>query len=103
GFHLVRYDNRAVGLSTKFAHVEPEFGRLIAALRAGEEPDVPYLLSDMAADGIAVLDALGVERAHVFGMSMGGMIVQTMAIEHPDRLWSVTSVMSTTGDRSVGQ
>ena len=54
GRFVIRYDNRDVGLSTKFAHVEPEFGRLIAALRAGEEPDVPYFLSEMAADGMAV-------------------------------------------------
>ncbi len=103
GFFTIRYDNRDVGLSTKFADVTPDLGAVITALRAGETPDVPYLLSDMAADGVAVLDALGVDRAHVMGMSMGGMIVQTLAIEHADRLRSVTSIMSTTGDRSVGQ
>lgn len=83
GFHVVRYDNRDVGLS-------------------GDGP-VGYGLTDMAADGLAVLDAIGVGRAHVWGTSLGGMIVQTMAIEFPDRLASVTSVMSTTGDRDVGQ
>lgn len=83
GFHVVRYDNRDVGLS-------------------GDGP-VGYGLTDMATDGLAVLDAIGVGRAHVWGTSLGGMIVQTMAIEFPDRLASVTSVMSTTGDRDVGQ
>ena len=62
-----------------------------------------YLVSDMAADGIAVLDAIGVERAHVMGLSMGGMIVQRMAIEHPDRLSSMTSVMSRTGEPGYGE
>jgi pimeloyl-ACP methyl ester carboxylesterase len=83
GFRVVRYDNRDVGLS-------------------GDGP-TGYTLGDMAADGIAVLDAIGVDRAHVWGTSLGGMIVQTMAIEHPNRLLSVTSVMSTTGDPDVGR
>jgi pimeloyl-ACP methyl ester carboxylesterase len=103
GFFTIRYDNRDVGLSTKFADVTPDVGAVVAALRAGETPDVPYLLSDMADDALAVLDALGVDRAHILGVSMGGMIVQTAAIEHADRLISVTSIMSTTGDRSFGQ
>ena len=66
-------------------------------------PEVPYRLSDMANDAIAVLDTLGVERAHVLGMSMGGMIVQQMAIDHARRLSSMTSIMSTTGDPDVGR
>jgi pimeloyl-ACP methyl ester carboxylesterase len=103
GFFTIRFDNRDVGLSTKFADVRPDLPSVVAALQAGETPTVPYSLSDMAADAVAVLDSLGIDRAHVLGQSMGGMIVQTLAIEHPDRLWSVTSVMSTTGDRSVGQ
>jgi pimeloyl-ACP methyl ester carboxylesterase len=64
---------------------------------------VPYTLSDMADDVVAVLDDLGVGQAHVMGLSMGGMILQTLAIEHADRLLSMTSVMSTTGDLDVGQ
>jgi pimeloyl-ACP methyl ester carboxylesterase len=64
---------------------------------------VPYTLSDMAADGIGLLDHLGIDRAHIVGNSMGGMIVQTMAIEHPERIASVTSVMSSTGDPRVGR
>ena len=83
GFHVVRYDNRDAGLS-------------------GDGP-TGYRLSDMAADGIAVLDAVGVEQAHIFGVSMGGMIVQTMTIEHPDRVLSLTSMMSNTGERQYGQ
>ncbi|QGG96841.1 alpha/beta fold hydrolase [Actinomarinicola tropica] len=103
GFFTIRYDNRDVGLSSKFAEVRPDLGAVVAALKAGEEPPVPYLLSDMAADAAAVLDALEVEAAHVLGVSMGGMIVQTMAIERPERMLSLTSIMSTTGDRSVGR
>jgi pimeloyl-ACP methyl ester carboxylesterase len=89
GYFVVRYDNRDVGLSTKSSERTP--------------PDAPYLLSDMALDGLAVLDELGIQRAHVFGASLGGMIAQTMAIEHPERLLTLTSMMSTTGDPDVGQ
>jgi pimeloyl-ACP methyl ester carboxylesterase len=64
---------------------------------------VPYKLTDMAADAVGLLDHLGIERAHIAGASMGGMIVQTMAIEHPERVATMTSIMSTTGDLSVGQ
>jgi pimeloyl-ACP methyl ester carboxylesterase len=103
GFHVVRMDNRDVGLSTHFSDVTPDLGGLIAALTSGEPGEAPYTLSDMAADVVAVLDALGVERAHVMGLSMGGMIVQTLAIEHPERLRSLTSVMSTTGEPDVGE
>ncbi|MEP7046139.1 MAG: alpha/beta fold hydrolase [Ilumatobacteraceae bacterium] len=91
GFRVVRYDNRDVGLSSKFEGAPVD------------ENGAAYSLSDMAADGIAVLDDMGVEHAHVMGLSMGGMIVQTMAIEHPDRLLSMTSVMSRTGERGYGE
>jgi pimeloyl-ACP methyl ester carboxylesterase len=103
GLFVVQFDNRDVGLSTKLdgQHVSP--AAVLKALLAGEPlPPVPYTLSDMAADGIGLLDHLGVERAHIVGNSMGGMIVQTMAIEHPDRIASVTSIMSSTGDPRVG-
>ena len=83
GFHVVRYDNRDVGESTCFDS-PVDVGALLAARSAGETPDVPYLLGDMA-DAVGVLDHLGIDTAHVFGVSMGGMIVQTLAIEHPDR------------------
>jgi pimeloyl-ACP methyl ester carboxylesterase len=69
----------------------------------GRTPTVPYVLADMADDAVAVLDDLGIDRAHVMGLSMGGMIVQQLAIAHPERLRSLTSVMSTTGDPDVGQ
>jgi pimeloyl-ACP methyl ester carboxylesterase len=100
--HVVCFDNRDVGLSTKLtAQVQPM--QVLKAIRAGGPlPDVPYTLSDMAADGIGLLDHLGVQRAHIAGMSMGGMIVQTMAIEHPTRVASLTSVMSTTGHPDYG-
>ena len=101
GFHVVRYDNRDVGESTCFDS-PVDVGTLLAARSAGETPDVPYLLGDMAAGAVGVLDHLGIDAAHVFGVSMGGMIVQTLAIEHPDRVATLTSVMSTTGDLDVG-
>jgi pimeloyl-ACP methyl ester carboxylesterase len=103
GYRVIRLDNRDVGLSTKFASDPPDLGGVVAALTAGEPPKVPYTLSDMAGDAVAVLDHLGIGQAHVVGSSMGGMIVQTMAIEHSDRLLSMTSVMSTTGDPDVGR
>lgn len=103
GLHVIRYDNRDVGLSTHFHDFDMDLPTFFRAMRAGDRPEPPYAMSDMAADGIAVLDAVGVERAHVMGLSMGGMIVQLMAVEHPDRLISMTSVMSTTGDPDVGR
>jgi pimeloyl-ACP methyl ester carboxylesterase len=103
GHFVVRYDNRDVGLSSKFSEARPDVVKLVRDLADGRAVDVPYRLSDMAADGLAVLDDLSIDRAHVMGVSMGGMIVQTMAIEHPDRLLTMTSVMSTTGDPDVGQ
>jgi pimeloyl-ACP methyl ester carboxylesterase len=84
GFHVVRFDNRDVGLSTKCA-------------------DVDYTLADMADDAAAVLDAVGVDKAHVMGCSMGGMIVQRLAIDHPERVLSMTSVMSRTGEPGYGE
>jgi pimeloyl-ACP methyl ester carboxylesterase len=103
GFFVIRFDNRDVGLSSKLDDFTPHPRDVTAALREGREPDVAYRLSNMADDAVAVLDALGVERAHVLGVSMGGMIVQQLAIDHADRLISMTSIMSTTGDRDVGQ
>ncbi len=102
GFRVVRYDNRDIGLSTKFeAYGVPDLGALTARAMAGEKIPAPYYLADMARDGIALLDALGIDKAHVVGVSMGGMIVQTMAIEHAPRLASMTSIMSTSGRRGL--
>lgn len=103
GFFAIRFDNRDVGLSTKFDDVSPQYRSALEALRDGQPVDTPYRLADMADDAVAVLDALGIEQAHVMGLSMGGMIVQQLAIDHPEHLLSVTSVMSSTGDRDVGQ
>ena len=103
GFFVIRFDNRDVGLSTKFADFAPDLAKVVKARKEGVVPALPYTISDMATDGIAVLDAARVARAHVVGFSMGGMIVQAMAIEHRDRLATMTSVMSSTGDADVGQ
>lgn len=105
GFYVIRHDNRDCGLSTKSDGPPPDPAALMGRIAAGEDvsSDVPYTLSTMSDDAFGVLNHLGIETAHIAGASMGGMIVQTMAIEHPERLRSVTSIMSTTGDRSVGQ
>ena len=102
--YVIRFDNRDCGLSTKLDGAEASPQATLAALLSGTElPDVPYTLSDMGNDGIGLLDALGIEQAHVAGASMGGMIAQTMAIEHPDRILSLTSIMSSPGDPLVGK
>lgn len=103
GLHVIVFDNRDVGLSSATPGTPPKLAEVTASLAAGEPPPVPYTVSDMAADTVGLLDHLGFERAHVLGMSMGGMIAQTVAIEHPERVASLTSVMSSTGDRSVGR
>ncbi|MCB2088269.1 MAG: alpha/beta fold hydrolase [Sphingomonadaceae bacterium] len=98
GFHVIRYDNRDVGLSQKFHGLRPPgVVRAMLMKRLGLTPRVPYSLADMASDGIGLLDALEIERAHVVGASMGGMIVQHMGFSHPERVASLTSIMSTTG------
>lgn len=105
GHFVIRFDNRDCGLSTKLDGVAVDTGAVIAAALAeqGEVPPVPYTLSDMAADAIGLLDHLGIERAHIAGASMGGMIVQVMAIEHPHRVQSLISIMSQTGEPEYGQ
>lgn len=99
GFRVIRLDNRDAGRSDRIPARSP--GRLRQAL-ARPRPDA-YDLTDMAADAIGVLDHLGVERVHLVGMSMGGMIAQTVAARHPHRVTTLTSVFSTTGHRRVGQ
>lgn len=102
GLHVIRYDNRDVGLST---HIDADGGDLMEAFAtavSGGDVGAPYTLSDMASDGVSLLVELGIESAHVAGSSMGGMIVQAMAIDHPQRVLSMTSVMSTTGEVGFG-
>lgn len=98
GRHVIRFDNRDCGLSTKLDGQAIDLAVLMAAGADGVTPPVPYDLSDMAADAIGLLDHLGIESAHIVGASMGGMIVQTIALEHPSRVRSMTSIMSTTGE-----
>lgn len=102
GLHVIRFDNRDVGLSTHLDTEVPNVMEAFAAVVAGGEIHAPYTLSDLAADAVGLLDGLGIDGAHIFGSSMGGMVVQTMAIEHPAKVRSVTSVMSTTGEREFG-
>ena len=102
GFRVIVLDNRDVGLSSWFDHVDLDVMAEFAKVFDGDVPGSAYTLTDMAADTIGLLDGLGIEQAHVAGLSMGGMIAQTMAIEHPERLRSLTSVMSTTGEVGVG-
>ena len=102
GLRAIRFDNRDVGLSQKFTGV-PNIQEIAATLMRGEKPNVPYTLDDMAADAVGVLDHLGVERAHVVGASMGGMIGQLVAADYPQRVLSFTSIMSTTGNPTLPQ
>jgi NAD(P)-dependent dehydrogenase (short-subunit alcohol dehydrogenase family)/pimeloyl-ACP methyl ester carboxylesterase len=99
GFRVIRFDNRDVGRST-FVDAPPP--TRAQQLRARPRPDA-YDLGDMAEDAAGLLDVLGIERTHVVGMSMGGMIGQTLAARHPDRVLTLTSIFSTTGHRRVGQ
>jgi pimeloyl-ACP methyl ester carboxylesterase len=99
GRYIISFDNRDVGLSTHFDGVEVDIDAITAAAATGGSmPHVPYTLSDFAADAVGLLDHLGIAKAHIAGSSMGGMIVQTIAINHPDRVLTMTSVMSTTGE-----
>ena len=99
GFWVIRFDNRDSGHSTKISAPVPNLPRAMLGLRV----EVPYLLGDMADDAFGLMDHLGVEAAHVVGASMGGMIAQTMAIKRPERVLSLTSIMSTTGERRAGR
>ena len=99
GFRVIRYDNRDVGLSQKFDGVKaPGLVKMTLLSKIGFTPKVPYTLADMADDGVGLLDALGIDRAHIVGASMGGMIAQHVAARHPDRCLSLTTVFSTTGN-----
>jgi len=103
GFKVITFDNRDIGLSTKIDAAPPTKTQSAMFSISRRFAKSAYLLSDMAKDAVGLLDALNIERAHVVGMSMGGMIAQTMAIEHPSRVRSLTSIMSTTGNPRVGR
>lgn len=98
GFHVIRYDNRDVGLSTRTEGPDPD----LAAVMTGDTSSATYRVDDMADDAAGLLDALGIDKAHIVGASMGGMIAQAIAIRHPEKTASLCSIMSTTGDRTVG-
>jgi pimeloyl-ACP methyl ester carboxylesterase len=100
GLQVIRFDNRDVGRSS---HISDAPAPDLPAVLRGDLSSVSYTLSDMAADTIGLLDVLGIDSAHLIGASMGGAIAQTVAIEHPERVRSLTSMMSTTGDMKVGQ
>ncbi|NNE74115.1 MAG: alpha/beta hydrolase [Acidimicrobiales bacterium] len=101
-YRVIVFDNRDIGLSTEFTAPPATRGQLVKAFVARRPPPAEYLISDMAADAAGLLTALGIEAAHVVGMSMGGMIAQAMAIDHPAKVRSLTSIMSKPGDPRSG-
>jgi pimeloyl-ACP methyl ester carboxylesterase len=102
GFWVVRFDNRDIGMSTRFPNARtPRLAELMFAHATRIKFRVPYTLRDLAADTIGLMDALGIRSAHVVGASMGGYIAQELAISYPTRLRSMTSIMSSTGDRKL--
>ncbi len=102
GHRVIRFDNRDIGHSTHFPQLGvPDIAALMAQAMAGEPVSVPYLLRDMANDVVGLLDALKIARAHIVGASMGGAIGQELAIHHPQRMLSFTSIMSSTGDPTL--
>jgi pimeloyl-ACP methyl ester carboxylesterase len=103
GFRVIRLDNRDAGLSSEFDWLPPTMPQLARAVMTRRPPKAEYVISDMAADAAGLLAALGVDGAHVVGVSMGGMIAQTLATDHASRVRSLTSIMSTTGNRRVGR
>lgn len=104
GYRVIRYDNRDIGLSQKMEGARaPSLATQVLRKKFGWPARVPYTLTDMANDGIGVLDALEIDAAHVVGASMGGMIAQLMAVHHGPRMLSLTSIMSTTGNGKLPQ
>jgi pimeloyl-ACP methyl ester carboxylesterase len=102
GYRVVIYDNRDVGLSTKFDSAGlPDMEAIIKARTAGKPAPLAYTLDDMARDAVGLLDALGVKRAHIVGVSLGGMIAQLVAADHPEHVLSLTSIMSTSGNPAM--
>lgn len=104
GYYVIRFDNRDVGLSSKLDDQPvPNIMQITADIQQRKPVSVPYKLSDMANDAVGLLDALHIQSAHMVGISMGGMIAQTMAIEHPERVKTLTSMSSTTGNPTLPQ
>jgi len=104
GYFVIRFDNRDAGLSTKFEEAGiPDFQAAIKAATEGKPVESAYTLDDMADDAVGLLDALGIEKAHICGASMGGMIAQVISYRHPKRVLSLTSIMSTTGNPDLPQ
>ena len=104
GHYVIRYDNRDTGLSTKFDHAgKPDVMGAFGKILSGDRSSVPYTIEDMADDGVGLLDALGIPCAHICGMSMGGMIAQTIALRHSSRVLSLTSIYSQTGNPKLPQ
>jgi pimeloyl-ACP methyl ester carboxylesterase len=103
GFRVIRYDNRDVGLSTKFHDACPNPAQLVADVFLGRSVKPPYTMDDMAHDAAGLLQALGIPSAHVVGASMGGMIAQSLALQHPKLVLTLTSIMSTTGNPNLPQ
>jgi pimeloyl-ACP methyl ester carboxylesterase len=104
GYRVIRFDNRDAGLSTHFGSVPmPDLAAIANAVSRGETPNVPYTLFDMANDVVGLLDSLMINRAHVVGRSMGGMIAQLLASDHAERVLSLVSIMSSTGNRDLPQ
>jgi pimeloyl-ACP methyl ester carboxylesterase len=103
GLRVIRFDNRDVGLTQKWHGIIPDVRSVAKAMREGQKPDVPYTLIDMAADAAALLTELGIETAHISGASMGGMIAQLVALNHPEKARSLISIFSTTSDPSLPQ
>jgi len=104
GFRVIRFDNRDIGKSTHLTNLgTPNVPEAMMKLMSGQPFAAPYHLEDMAQDAAALLDALGIENAHIVGASMGGMIAQIVAAKHPKHTRSLVSIMSTTGNRSLPQ
>lgn len=104
GFHVIRFDNRDAGLSQKFDDKGvPDVMKAFSAVMAREKVESAYTLNDMADDVVGLLDALDIPKAHICGVSMGGMITQLMGVRHPSRVLSLTSIMSTTGNPKLPQ
>lgn len=104
GYYVIRFDNRDAGLSTMIDSAgKPDMPSFIANIMQGKKTHPPYTLDDMADDAIGLLDGLGINKAHICGMSMGGMIAQTVAIRHPERVLTLTSIYSSTGNPQLPQ